>query len=161
MYLYFNFYCCGLTSPNPPLPSSLYCLNACFVMGCLKEKCQAQFQKRKDKWWERKRFNEKCKSSDLSSIFHCRKRSKYMLSWYCTKGSPLRYLWRSLNKAVACYSPSTAAWQWARCADSLSALPEDVLAGVELQTVRAVWFVLDHGGNAHVRLRREGRRRVT
>lgn len=103
-------------------------------------------------------MDKRWKSSDLSNIFHCRKRSKYMLSWYCTKGSPLRYLCRSLDKGVTCHSPSTAAWQWDRCADSLSAVLEDVLAGVELQPVPAAWFVLDHGGDAHFRLRKQRRR---
>lgn len=43
--------------------------------------------------------------TDLSNIFHCRKRSKNMLSWYWRKGSPLRYLCRSLiheTKRLAC-----------------------------------------------------------
>lgn len=34
--------------------------------------------------------------TNLSNVFHCRKRSKNMLSWYWAKGSPLRCLWRSL-----------------------------------------------------------------
>lgn len=28
---------CELTSPNPPFPSTLYCLNVSLVIGCLKE----------------------------------------------------------------------------------------------------------------------------
>lgn len=42
-----------------------------------------------------------------------------------------------------------------RYTNSLSAVPEDVLAGVQLQTARAVRFVLDHDGDAHFGLRRQ------
>lgn len=39
--------------------------------------------------------------------------------------------------------------------DSLSAVPEDVLAGVQLQTARAARLVLDRAGDAHFGLRKQ------
>lgn len=111
---------CSLTSPNPPFPSSLYCLNACLVMGCLEEKHQDQFFRFWAKLWaecgaepteiaaewiEYRQINQLPGLSvarrvftrtDLSIDFHWRKRSKNMLSWYWMKVSPLRYLCRSL-----------------------------------------------------------------
>lgn len=84
---------CRLTSPNPPFPRTLYCLNACLEMGCLEEKDEAQLQIQN--LWATVKVGAKM-HTDLSTIFHCRKRSKYMLFWYWLKGCPLRYLWRAL-----------------------------------------------------------------
>ncbi len=40
--------------------------------------------------------------TNLSTIFHCRNRSKYMLVWYTANGAPLRYSWSSLQDPNAC-----------------------------------------------------------
>lgn len=45
--------------------------------------------------------------------------------------------------------------------NSLFAVPEDVKAGVKLQSVGAVWFVLDHSWDTKFRLRKEKKREVT
>lgn len=83
----------SVTSPNPPFPRTLYCLNPCLVMGCLEEKDDAQLQIQH--LWPTVNVEAKM-FTDLSTIFHCRNRSKYMLFWYWLKGSPLRYLWSAL-----------------------------------------------------------------
>lgn len=94
----------SVTSPNPPFPRTLYCLNPCLVMGCLEEKDDAQLQIQ-HLWaglWLTVKVETKM-LADLSTIFHCRNRSKYMLLWYWLKGSPLRYLWSTLVQDKECH----------------------------------------------------------
>lgn len=94
----------SVTSPNPPFPRTLYCLNPCLVMGCLEEKDDAQLQTQ-HLWaapWPTVNVEAKM-LTDLSTIFHCRNRSKYMLFWYWLKGSPLRYLWSALVQEKGCH----------------------------------------------------------
>lgn len=86
--------------------------------------------------------------TDLSSVFHCRKRSKYMLSKYWMKGSSLRYLCRSLilNTRhlvflnIFCIKSD-------RTVNLLFAANKDVVTGTLLQRVSADAFILCYDGH--------------
>lgn len=44
--------------------------------------------------------NDPKSHTNLSTIFHCRNRSKYMLFWYSSNGAPLRYSWSALQDPI-------------------------------------------------------------
>lgn len=98
--------------------------------------------------------------TDLSNVFHCRKRSKNMLSWYWAKGSPLRCLCRSLiheaeKSFITPFKHMYTQNAGRAGADLLSTSTKDAVTGVVLQALHAALFMLQHSGHTQFGLRKQ------
>lgn len=101
-------------------------------------------------------LNQYLVSEYLSSIFHCRNRSKNMLFWYCLKGSWLRNLCSSLESVTQKRFQLHGGQRRAKepTPDLLFAGVKDV--GIEVHIPLAGFLKLQQEGDAHVGLRKHG-----